>query len=103
MKEQRESRVSGEREEAPHLSSLSTPTLWLVPNGPRGRPPSITGVKREVLCVPPKGRLHTVTGNALRDPLLYLTPHGSSGNVGAPSVRLEKSSRMVWMLRLKLF
>lgn len=44
MKEQREPRVSGERKEAPNLSSLSIPTLWLVSNPPGGRPSHVTGV-----------------------------------------------------------
>lgn len=54
MKEQREPRVSGERKEAPNLSSLSVPTLWLVSNPPRGGPPHVTAVTWEGLCVPPR-------------------------------------------------
>lgn len=44
MKEQREPRVSRERKEAPNLSSLSVPALWLVSSPPRGGLPHVTAV-----------------------------------------------------------
>lgn len=51
-REQWESRISGEKEEAPHLSSLSTSTRWLVSSRNLGQATICSWALWEVLCGP---------------------------------------------------
>lgn len=87
--------------EAPRLSSLSTPALGLVSGRPQGRPPREAGAIQEVLCEPLKDGPHE--GRTCPGRPVSLGILGLLGNAGTLSVRSEKTSRIVWTLRLHGF